>query len=371
MKIILKFRTLGIFLSLLFLCSCATERSIQPQFPEEVNINKDAGRGGLLIVMLRLDSGEELPFVVDTGSPGTLFDKSLVKKLGVRLPLGTWTVPMDGERQKSGVYWEPKLYLGDTRLKTGRLCAAVDFKKVSREVGRPVMGILAMDCLKQYCIQLDFQAGKMRFLDPQQLDVAQLGKPFPLMFSWYSQIFTHHAGLAGGNSAKMLIDTGYNGDGEVANGAIPGRNPGWAHLAECDWAGETYTNLNVQIGGDVIGLAFLARHLVTFDFPKRTMYLKKTSSGPLANEAFAAAFEFLKNLKAAGQVPGWSQNDHGTIRLEANPDLETFGFAARKQDDSTVCHYTITRASKHSPWKLQRAWRTDQNDKVIEEFPVP
>jgi hypothetical protein len=29
-----------------------------------------------------------------------------------------------------------------------------------------------------------------------------------------------------------------------------------------------------------MGLRFLARHLVTFNFPKRTMYLKQTRTGP-------------------------------------------------------------------------------------------
>src|SRR5690348_7066606 len=93
---------LGI-LSCLSWCSCATRMS--RQLPADVKMNPEAGRGGLVLVRLHLASGEELPFIVDTGSPGTLFDKSLVPKLGWRLPLGNWTVPMGGEKQKSGVYW--------------------------------------------------------------------------------------------------------------------------------------------------------------------------------------------------------------------------------------------------------------------------
>lgn len=361
----------GVFFSPLFLCSCATGHLSHRQLPAEVAIDREAGRGGLLYVNLRLESGEELPFIVDTGSPGTLFDKSLVSKLGGRLPLGTWTVPMAGEKQKSGVYWEPKLYLGDTRLKTGRLCATVDFQQLSKQVGHPTMGILAMDCLKHYCIQLDFQAGKMRFLDPKQLDAANLGKAYPLKFSLYSRLFTYHASLAGGKSTKLLIDTGWNDDGEVEKGAITGHESGWMHLPECVWDGETYTNVTVETGGNAIGLGFLARHLVTFDFPKRVMYLKQTSAGPLVDEEFVAALAFLRELKNEGQAPGWSKNDKGTIRLETHPDLETFGFSARKQGDSSVCHYTVTRTSNDGAWKLQKAWRTDQHNKTIEEFPVP
>jgi hypothetical protein len=363
------FSWFGILLSLL-LCSCATRTS--RQLPADVNINQDAGRGSLVFVTLQLASGEDLPFVVDTGSPGTLFDKSLVPKLGCRMPLGTWTVPIGGEKQKSGVYWEPKLYLGNTRLKTGRLCAAVDFQGISKQLGRPVMGILAMDCLRHYCVQLDFQAGKMRFLDPKSLHANSHGRPLPLRFSLYSQLFTDHPGITGGKASRLLVDTGWNGDGlvsrEPTNGLV---SEGWVHLPECVWNDQTYTDLNLRTGGEVLGLGFLARHLVTFDFPRRVMYLQQTCSGPLLNEELRAAMEFLRDLKRKGQAPGWLPNDKGKLSAETHPDPETFGFAAGKEGDSMVCHYLIARNSKESPWRLKRAWRTDQNGKVIEEFSVP
>ena len=38
-------------------------------------------------------------------------------------------------------------------------------------------------------------------------------------------------------------------------------------------------------GGNTVGLRFLARHLVTLNFPKRMMYLKRTSVGPLIDES--------------------------------------------------------------------------------------
>ena len=362
---------LGLFLALLLLCSCATERAGLRQLPEDVDLNGDAGRGGLVFANLHLKSSEELPFIVDTGSPGALFDKSLVPKLGPRLPLGNWTVRIANQEQKSGVYWEPKLYLGGTRLKTGRLCAVVDFQRLSKEVGHPVMGILAMDCLKHYCIQLDFQANKMRFLNSKNLDVQQLGKPLPLKLFLYSQLFTTHTGFARGKKTRVFVDTGWDGDGSVESEAITGGlSGGRMHLSECVWNGETYTDLNLGTGANVLGLGFLARHLVTFDFPRHTMYLKQVSPGPLRNEELVAALEFLMDLKKAGQVPGWSKDDRGTISFEAHPDPGTFGFAARKEGDSTVCHYTVVRESK-GPWRLLKAWQTDENGKTIGEFPLP
>ena len=141
-------------------------------------------------------------------------------------------------------------------------------------------------------------------------------------------------------------------------------------MAKSVWNGEAYTNLIVGNGDrNVLGLRFLARHLVTLDFPKQTMYLKQTRIGPLVDENMEAAAEFLKSLKEKGQVPGWPEVDEGTIILEAHPNSETYHF--RKNGDSAACHYTVTRASKDNPWKLQKAWRTDQNDHTIEVFPVP
>jgi len=359
------FRWLAIYLCALVLCSCASP----PQLPPDVDMNPEAGRGGDLIAKLRLENGEEMSFVVDTGSPGTLFDKTLASKLGWRLPIGNVNVPVGGEAQKSGVYLEPKLYLRTTRLKTGHLCATYDFKKMSKDDDYPEMGILAMDCLKHYCIQLDFQAGKMRFLDSKHLDAAQLGKPYPLKFWLYSQLFTRHVGLAGAKRARSLVDTGWNTDGSVEKGAIPGETNDWVHLPQCVWDGQTYTDLYVGTEGNVLGLGFLARHLVTFDFPRRTMYLKHVTDRPLLEAGLKRALDFLINLKKAGRSPGWPKEEHGKIWPESHPDSETYGFAARKDGDDRIYHYIVTRASKGTPWKLQKAWRTDRDGKLVEEFP--
>jgi hypothetical protein len=89
LKTTLKLRGQGIFLSLLLLCSCATENSIHPRLPADVTMNKEAGRGGLVVVTLRLESGAALPFVVDTGSPWTFFEKSQESILGAPLDSGT------------------------------------------------------------------------------------------------------------------------------------------------------------------------------------------------------------------------------------------------------------------------------------------
>jgi hypothetical protein len=283
---------------LLFLCSCATEKPIRPRQPADVTMNKEAGQGGLLIVTLRLASGEKLPFMVDTGASGTGFDKSLERKLGKRLGNGTaWHF---GDKQEGGAYVAPRLYLGNAPLMmTGTNVFTYDLRPFSSTAGRPILGVLGMDVLAHYCIQLDFQAGMMRFLDDTHSSHKDWGRPFALTDIGDGR-FSVGENLAGAKDSGSVIDSGCNYDGWLSQQLFRQ----WTNQAGLPAGGEVRSPMGV-LGGETycdiilrgfgaetisvgdshivfngIGLRFLARHLVTFDFPKRTMYLKRTGRNP-------------------------------------------------------------------------------------------
>src|ERR1700761_5945171 len=60
----------------LILSSCATQNLTPLKLPPAIVMNKDAGCGEPLFVMVQLNNGEKLPFILDTGSPYTFLDKS-------------------------------------------------------------------------------------------------------------------------------------------------------------------------------------------------------------------------------------------------------------------------------------------------------
>lgn len=361
--------------TLLLLCSFAAtaEQSLitsDGELPAEVMINKEAGRGGHLMIPLRLENGEELPMVVDTGAPGTVFDKSLESKLGKQR--GTINVRLaQGTLQKDAVFKSPKLYLHNTALRLGPIVAAHDLK------GHP-MGILGMDCLKHYCVQLDFQAGKMRFLKPNELNVADCGTAFPLTIE-HNYPFIHEPGLFGDNT-NLLVDLGCNIDGLYDDKA--NRAPG-VYLPECKWMDQSYTNLTVAFteNGNAIGLRFLARHLVTFDFPGNKIYLKQASMGPLDSGKREAdvesdrrsALRLLCELRDVEQLPGWPTGKTEPIFFDEKEDDEsrTMTCVLWMDHDSARYNYRLGRASKDDPWKLQKAWQTSQSDKMVGENPIP
>ncbi len=333
---------------------------------------------GHLTVTLCLESGETFPTVVDTGTAVTLLPKSLERRLGQRFR--TTTFENFGNRQRIGIYAAPKLFLGNTLLDTGNRVGTCEDPS----------GILSTDCLRHYCIQMDFQTGTLRFCDSAHLNTADLGKAFPLTDSAYTYI--QSAGLLQDKAAALLVDTGHPLDGMVEprpflqqarqqaaeaipvakDGVVTHKDPGLARFPNCVWNGNSYTNLLLGKGRpNLIGLMFLARHLVTFDLPGRTMYLKQTSVSPLVDEQLEGAFNCLKDLKAKGQLPGWPKSEPGTMMLENHPDREIYQFAARRPGDSSTCHFQVTRASKDSPWKLEKAWLTDANGHQVMEYPVP
>ncbi|HXR04349.1 MAG TPA: retropepsin-like aspartic protease [Verrucomicrobiae bacterium] len=299
----------GACLGLWLGCGQLPAEDFFPPRPADVAMNPEAGRGGLLLVKLRLADGEVLPLILDTGSPGMLLDKSLIPKLGKKLD--TMPVHSFDTHQDAGVYAAPKVYLGDVQLVTGNKVVVVDLPKLSPYLKPPIKGILGMDCLQHYCLQLDFQSGTIHFLDPARLDTTRLGNRYHLTFISKPEHggvpVIWHAGLLGGSATNTVLDIGNNSDGmapgrairQNARGSYSGglikrskhflAVEGWVNhpvgSLKCDWDGNTYTNIAVGRGPrdypNWIGLRFLARHLVTFDFPNATMYLKQTSSGPL------------------------------------------------------------------------------------------
>jgi hypothetical protein len=104
------------------------------------------------------------------------------------------------------------------------------------------------------------------------------------------------------------------------------------------------------------------------------LYLKLLPGGDLTLDAM----QVLASMRLKGQLPGWSKREHGRVSFAvshpdegdraAYPVSRTLLF--NKKNGDTTYHYTVSRLSEEDGWKVQRAWRTGSDGRVIEEFPV-
>ena len=289
-------KALALSVCLTFFCSCSTapngsaNDSARPPLPAAAPINKGAGDDDFLYVTLRLESGRKLLFFVDTGMPYTVLDKSLESKLGKRLGTSKGNYLWYG-KVAAGIYGAPKLYLGDTQLLINDRVLTDDLSKMSSS-GQQVMGILGLDCLRHYCIQLDFDAGKMRFLDPDNLDTNNLGKAFPISIS-HGEVLTC-LNFFGLKNAQLIVDTGCTVDAalkprfvqqelqrqtavatnEIKTAAgVPVRV---VYFDKVVFDKKVYRHFILDDCPDnnLLGLRFMGRYLTTLNFPKQMIYLK-------------------------------------------------------------------------------------------------
>jgi hypothetical protein len=237
-------------------------------------MNLTAGQGDGIYIHLKVDTDVDGLFQLDTGASITFLDVGLVSKLG-KPKKSVFYTDYD-HKETAYLYSTPSLYLADTRLMTGPTVLVPN--KGLKDGDRKLLGILGMDCLQHYCLQLDFAAKRVRFLDPEQLDDRILGKCIPLR----KRVMVDE-NLLGTKGCATMIDTGEVNDGALtikefrkALQRTPANGEDWTWLRTGVFNGVTYTNLAVHVcqGPDTLGLGFLARHLVTLNFPKGKLYLR-------------------------------------------------------------------------------------------------
>jgi len=254
--------------------------------------------------------------------------------------------------------------------------------------------------LAHYCVQFDFTANKVRFLDDRHSDTRDWGTSFPLT-DVGDGCFAISQNLTGADGPGSLVDAGCTYDGwlipdlflQWTNQDAP-RMDGQVRFPDAILGGAVYTNVNLEglqprlyDSGDLhlklngVGLSFLSRNLVTMDFPHKTLYLKRVSAGPYvdramrkdANEEAISAIRYLRNLAHQGRLPGWSMGDQ-PAQIESSlqfhfsyPHIVTVD-DLRKKGDPSLYHYRVTRSTNESPWKLIKAWRTDSSGKALQVY---
>lgn len=245
--------------------------------------------------------GEKLEFIIDTGSTLSVYSSNLEwPDEPVKVEIARTT----SRDREVPLYRRPPTRIGQLPVPGNDLVVALDFSELSSARGRQIDGLIGMDVLSRYVIQFDFDARFVRFFDAVPADC---GTRIPLSLSPQKQP-TIPVELAG-DMIEARIDTGSAQELDVGLArwrTLQSKNRLFRTrvIKFASAGGITYSNQalidgfkvgehsfnKIQIGTsqvESIGVGFLARYLVTFDFPNKAIYLKpgKLFSTPLPRDA--------------------------------------------------------------------------------------
>lgn len=262
----------------------------RPGRPPETAFDGGLGTNRVLCLRLQNERGDNWRFLVDSGSPITILDRSLRGKLGPSLGTEPIRYAWSGDAVTQ-VHAAPRLFLSNTLLLGGPRVWSDDLRRVWP--GRGVEGILGLDFLRHYCVQLDFSTRTVRFLDPARASGPSLGRAFPLVTQANNSVFIN-ADLFGTGSTLYQVDTGCTVDAVMKpplfEKAWQRQPPEWARkfpsgegrpvveagFPQGTFNGDPYARLIIDSADhNFLGLRFLARHVVTFNFPQHTLYLRR------------------------------------------------------------------------------------------------
>ena len=276
-----------------------------------------ADEAGVLVPVTLNDISR--PFMIDTGASITAFDRSLRDWL--RGPARAMPVKTANGVVSLDFFGAPRARLGKLQLGDVSEVCCVDLTSFRAGTGSEFYGFIGMDFLRGHVMRIDFDVGEVVMLRTVPNDS---GEPLPLSLS-SKRAPTVTVAVAGMGDLPFIIDTACLSSGTL-------ESPILARLLHEGNATQVSTTLLDSVANsravrtvsvreialgvfrhhgavfdegakNLLGIGYLSRYVITFDFPRKKLYLK-----PSAGFAKPARY----NLSGA-QI--WRANGATTIRF--------------------------------------------------------
>ena len=284
-----------LFFVLLLSCGCAEEpkQTSTGTAEQKVLAKFNIAKGGDPIFLPVTFKNKEYTFVLDTGTSHTVFDASFRHELGDIK--GVKKILTAGRTIEAEFFDAPEASLGPLNLQDCNEVICSEIKMLSAVLGKQISGFIGMNFLNKYIIQIDFDKGTISFLQPVKEQHSNWG--IELAIRYGSLGWPYITGnILKSNNINFVIDTGANSTGGLgkdifekilsknkqntsetlfatASGVIKNRECRIDSLAVGSFEYEKL--IFSEANWSHLGLSFFSRHIVTFDFPNKKIYLKK------------------------------------------------------------------------------------------------
>ena len=206
-----------LLLSFLFFAGgCANEPESTSDTPanQKVLAKFKIAKGGDPILLPVTFKEKEYLFLLDTGSSHTAFDTSFKHELGEvkRVKKGlTAGNPIMAEFVNA-----PEALLGPLNLKECGEVACLDIQMISLVLGRKVSGIIGMNFLKKYVVQINYDKRTLSFLQPVEAQHPDWGIELALRYDSLGWPYIT-GNILNSINADLVIDTGANSTGGLGS----------------------------------------------------------------------------------------------------------------------------------------------------------
>lgn len=237
-------------------------------------------------------SGHTRPFMVDTGTSHTMFDLSYRDQLGKPVCQGELLDNISGVTETIDLYPIPQANLEGIPLNPSGLTALTDLSVDSDFADYDIGGLLGRDFLSGFTVQLDFDQGELRLLDPTTQPDQNWGEKHRIRFDRLGRLKVSGT-IQDSTQTSFFIDTGSEMnnlqsslfDALVRDVSLPviyepyhsvsGVRVGrCVRIPKFTLGSTEYHDLLFSEGNtSTLGMPFLYRHLVTLDFRRSKIYL--------------------------------------------------------------------------------------------------
>lgn len=136
-----------------------------------------------IMLQARVNGSRPLSFIFDTGDQAAIVDLSVAKELGLRLQ-GNISAGGAGAGKIQGAYArDAKFTLTGLANFSQPVDMALPISHLSRRLGHDVDGIIGEKFIRQYVVEIDYDAHVMRLHDPKTFAYAGSGEAIPVRFS--------------------------------------------------------------------------------------------------------------------------------------------------------------------------------------------
>ena len=173
----------------------------------------------LVVLPVRVNGSQPLPFILDTGASVTVIDRRQAASLGFAVGGGVGVATGGGAVDASEINGIA-LQIGEQTL-PDLTVVAIDLSGLAAGLGQHVAGILGYDIFRRYVVSIDYRAGLVTLHEPAQYVGPGTGEIVPVSVEEQVPfIRAQVVGVQGPSEAKLEFDTGKTGALTLTRGFV-------------------------------------------------------------------------------------------------------------------------------------------------------